>query len=220
MDSPKLPNIQLRSITQADCRQVYEFLKLYFFQDEPLSTCHKANEERGFDESNLSSIIGSGLCLMATVEETNELIGVVLNDAENKHNKKDENLCSFVVHTNGTTGQRIHKFLTKVQNEADLFKRYNIEKFLHLIIVTVKTEWRGKGIASRLSKAVMDMGKTRGYELIAVECTSFYTAKMFEKMCWDLVHCVLYKNYLDENMKQVFNPKAPHDGCRLYAIRL
>ncbi|XP_061393502.1 arylalkylamine N-acetyltransferase 1-like [Musca vetustissima] len=218
MDRDKHSNIQLRRITQTDCQQVYGFLKLYFFQDEPLSTCFGPDEERGFGETILSSLIDSELCLMAIDEETNELIGVILNDSENPEKKKT--LPNYEVKTNDPTGEKIHKFLTKIRNEADLFQRYQIEKLLHLIIVSVKKEWRGKGIASLLSKAVVDMGKEKGFELISVECTSLFTAKMFQGMGWDLVHTIYYKDFLDENMEQVFTPLAPHDGCRVYAKRL
>ncbi|XP_005186368.2 arylalkylamine N-acetyltransferase-like 2 [Musca domestica] len=213
-------NIKICCITQTDGPRVYDFLKSYFFPDEPLSTCHRPDEKRGFGEEVLSSLIESGLCLKAIVEETQELVGVVLNDAEDPLKEEEEELCNDEVTTHDTTGDKIHKFLTKIQREADLFKRYNIQKLLHLIIVTVKSEWRGRGIASRLSKAVMDLGKEKGFELITAECTSFYTAKMFQHMGWDIVHSVRYKDYLDGNGQPVFQPLAPHDACRVYATRL
>lgn len=218
MSSEYNDDIQIRFIAVEDCQRVFDFVKLYFFTNEPLSTCHKPGEERGFGESIIRSFLESGLCLMAICQATNELVGITLNSAE--HPKKTEELRKDIPKRDDATGVKIHKFLTSVEYEADLFKRYNVDKILHLVILCVKSEMRGRSIGKRLFEAVWNLGKQQSFELVAVDCTSFYSARIAEHLGWDCVNVCYYRDYVDEDNNQVFNPLPPHECCKIYAVRL
>ncbi|XP_075162415.1 arylalkylamine N-acetyltransferase-like 2 [Haematobia irritans] len=210
-------NIAVRLIPLEDSQRICDFMQLNFSYQEPLSTCHGPGENHGFPEDNIRLLIKSGYCLKAIDPLTNELLGVCIN--ESLQPDEEMNAPNAVVKTDSIQ-VKIHKFLTKVKKDADLFKRFNVPKIFHISAMCVKKGEYGNGIGKRFFEASQELAKNLEFELIAADCTSFYSAKILDCLGWNCVNTINYMDYLYENNEQVFKLSEPHKSCKTFAIRL
>lgn len=210
--------IEIRVATEEDREGVWNLLCKYFFRDEPLTNGSEPKEETNFGKEFLLSNIAHGTCFLAVVKDTNELVGVT--GAGPKGPEEPEHLAKAAAEEGNTKWGRILKFLEKVERDADVYKRYNVTKVLHVIATCVEEKMRGKNIGARLYNAVNDIGKQMGFELQTADCTSFYSARIKDRLGWECVNVAYYKDYFDADGKQVFRPDPPHECCKTFAIRL
>ncbi|XP_034474222.1 dopamine N-acetyltransferase-like [Drosophila innubila] len=203
--------ILIRTMTVEDYKQIDGNV----FKDEPLkSSLDKEPKEieearkKRFDDYHIR-LIENGTCLAAINENDNgRVVGVVLaygqvpSDMKNYHKSA------------------ISNFLSEAEVKANLFARYEVSNVLISHITNVDASMRGKGIGSRLAVALMELGRSQGYPLMAAFCTSFYSARQNEALGMECVYSQAYADYKDENGKVVFNPPAPHTHLRIMAIKL
>lgn len=216
MQSPKKYDLEIQLVTPNDYQKVSNFFDRHFSRDEPLSNCAEPDEDKPqLGDGELMSLIEHGTCLMAIINDTQELAGVALSLSP-IHKEVEYNQPQ----SGDPIGVKIEKFLRKLENDADLFQRYKVNRILYLISICVDSEMRGKGIGGQLCNAVTDLAKCSGFELVAADCTSFYSAKILERLGWDCVNTVFYKDYCDDENNPVFQPPPPHQCCKTYAVRL
>lgn len=154
--SPAPEPYQVRAITENDTEPLLNFLRQFFFKDEPLNVAVKLIEFKDstcieLEEYSLKSI-KDGTSLMAITDSGN-IIGVCLNGKILKDEpEEDEEECP-----NPKFG-KIVKLLNYAGNEGSkiIAQRYpDVEKTMFVKILSVDGAWRGKGIAKEL------MDKTR-----------------------------------------------------------
>ncbi|XP_017033763.1 arylalkylamine N-acetyltransferase-like 2 [Drosophila kikkawai] len=215
-------NVTIRIMTKDDYPRVKAFMTDDFFTSEPLcqssgEAMHLQNEKEN-DEYHLS-MIAQGTCLVALDEDNGgRLVGLVLAGAQfpediEKHRQEAE-----VMEKN--TWGRICLMLSKIEREADLFKRYGISKLLYSHITSVDASMRGRGLGSRLASRLMDVGRSKGFPVMVAYCTSFYSARQKESLGMECVHSLVYADYKDDSGRPIFTPAAPHTKARVMAIKL
>ncbi|GJQ86084.1 putative acetyltransferase (GNAT) family protein [Trypoxylus dichotomus] len=133
---------------------VIEFLRRFFFRDEPLNVSVRLLDQ---DTSTCPELeeysvktMKDGMSVMAT-SSFGQIIGVCLNGIIRRRNdgeKEDE--------SSNPKFCKIIKFLQYIEKESDVFGKYpEISKILCVKILSVDRAWRGRGIAKEL------MDKTR-----------------------------------------------------------
>ncbi|XP_020807360.1 dopamine N-acetyltransferase-like, partial [Drosophila serrata] len=214
----------IRIMTKDDYPRVKAFMKDDFLKSEPL--CQSSSKpmelekekEKEMDDYHLS-LIAQSTCLVA-LEESNgdKLVGFVLAGAQfpedlEKHRQEAEVMDqNFLGH--------ITFMLSKIEREADIFRRYGISKALYSHITSVAASMRGKGLGSRLASKLMDVGRSKGFPAMVAYCTSFYSARQKEALGMECIHFLVYADYKDDSGHPIFTPAAPHTKARVMFIKL
>ncbi|XP_017859084.1 PREDICTED: dopamine N-acetyltransferase-like [Drosophila arizonae] len=214
--------ILIRIMEVSDYQNVKLFMGNNFYNGEPLCASSGENVQRCYEKENDEyhiSMIEQGTCLLA-LDENNDgrIVGLVLAGAQvpSDLDKHREEAAAMEPNTWG----RIAVFLSKVEIEVNLFKRYNVSKLLYSHVTNVAASMRGKGLGARLAAALMEVGRSKGYPLMVAYCTSFYSARQKQALGMECVYEKAYADYKDDNGKVVFNPPAPHTHIRIMVIKL
>lgn len=69
-------------------------------------------------------------------------------------------------------------------------------------------------------KHTLSKAASEGYSHIFTETTSYYTARLREKIGFECIYQQRYDEYLDENGQVIFNTKEPHEAAKILALPL
>ncbi|XP_023304692.2 arylalkylamine N-acetyltransferase 1-like [Lucilia cuprina] len=214
-------NIKIRVIQPEDSEQVVNFIVEHFYRDEPLCATEPKIVASQTDIDDILECIRAGTSIMATKELSHgeeELLAV--NIAAPKDATCIEKYFKTAEKAGNTKYGQILKLLAIANRNADIFQRYNVSTIFYSFITCVKPSARGHNLGKRLKLEIMALGKTLGYQVLAADCTSFYSAGVCERLGMDRVHFIAYQDYVDENNRPIFNPPSPHVGLSSFAIRL
>ncbi|TDG47243.1 hypothetical protein AWZ03_006374 [Drosophila navojoa] len=219
-ESSEADGIVIRVMNVSDFQNAKQAMGGNVNNDEPLDAFCGGNVKKGNeqeDDEYYISIVEQGTSLVAIDEKNGgRIVGIVLAAAQtpsdlNRYSQSVSALTDF---------ERIETFIAKVENEANLFKRYGVSKLLYSHITNVDATMRGKGLGARLTVALIGVARSKGYPLLVACCTSFYSARQKQALGMECVYKLAYKDYRDENGRVVFNPPEPHTHVRVMAIKL
>ncbi|XP_073838939.1 arylalkylamine N-acetyltransferase-like 2 [Musca autumnalis] len=211
-------DIRICIIEPKDRQRVLDFLRIYFYNDEPINIGIEPKEPAPADEEFTISNIDHGTCLMAIHKESKAIVGALLAGPTGPD--EADKLFEEAAAAGSSKWGTILTFLACAERDANVCQRYGVQKVLHAYGIGVDSKMRGKNIGGLLLSELAKLGKQLGYECIAAECTSYYSIKMCERMGWECVHTIYYNDYLDENKKPVFAVDPPHECCKTFVLRL
>ncbi|KAI8035913.1 arylalkylamine N-acetyltransferase-like 2 [Drosophila gunungcola] len=222
MTSKPRNGVTIRTMSPEDYENVKAFMKTEYFTAEPLcqssgEPVHLQNEEEN-DGINLS-MIHQGTCLLA-LDESNggRIVGFVLAGAQFSEDVEPQPPAIETLEQNAWG--RIYIILIKAKREANLFQRYGISKALYSHVTCVATAMRGKGLGSRLTATLVDVGRSRGLSVRVAYCTSFYSARQKEELDMECIYSLNYADHKDDQGRVIFAPAAPNSTLRVMAMRL
>ncbi|KAH8329181.1 hypothetical protein KR074_005297 [Drosophila pseudoananassae] len=214
--------ITIRIMNEMDYPKVKLFMRDNFYYDEPMGMgvnepLHLQNEAE--EDGNHLHMIGQELCLVAT-DDTNKgrIVGIVLAERQVPDNMEDHRIYAENSEHH-LWGQNL-RFLSKVEREANLFKRFGVSELLYSYITAVDAKVRGKGLGSRLAATLMDLGRSQRLPLMAAYCTSYYSARQKAALGMVCVHSYPFVDFKDKEGHVVFNPPPPHTHVQVMVIRL
>ncbi|XP_046824196.1 arylalkylamine N-acetyltransferase 1-like isoform X1 [Vespa crabro] len=208
-------------ITRDDKHRVLKFLRRFFFRDEPLnqnialipegenSTCLE------LEDYCSKSSLENNLSLMA-VSSTGAIIGVLLNG---KLEPCEEDEPDYIENCENLKFRKILRFLHYIDKRVNVGK-FQDQNILEIRIISVDTNWRGKGIAKALIEKTIEIAKEHNFQAIRVDCTSMFSGKLCERFGFETIDQVKYSDYVDENGKPIFTPAPPHMAANSYIKRL
>ncbi|XP_023175155.1 dopamine N-acetyltransferase-like [Drosophila hydei] len=214
--------ILIRIMQVSDYQNVKIFMGGNFYNGEPLCASSGENVQRCCEKENDEyhvSMIEEGTCLLA-LDQNNagRIVGLVLAGPQIPSDLQKHRQEAAAMEPN--TWGRIAVFLSEVEIEVNLFKRYGISKLLYSHITNVDATMRGKGLGARLAAALMEVGRSKGFPLMAAYCSSYYSARQKQALGMECVYEKAYADYKDANGQVVFKPAAPHTHIRVMAIKL
>ncbi|XP_054264813.1 arylalkylamine N-acetyltransferase 1-like isoform X2 [Macrosteles quadrilineatus] len=204
-------------ISNRDSDRVLDFLRRFFFRDEPLNVCVgllDGPEETCPDlEQYCLDSIPDGVSLMA-VSPSGKLLGVCINGVLSRQPEdcdKDNTECS------NPKFDKIQKLLKFVYNESNVFGQFSeVDKLLDIRVCSVDDACRGHGIAKNLFEKTKLLAQELGMPLVRVDCTSHFSAKAVERLGFHCVYTLLYSEYLDREGEPVFVPEFPHTCVKTF----
>ncbi|KAH1019877.1 hypothetical protein HUJ04_009628 [Dendroctonus ponderosae] len=215
--SPKEYDIVLAG--EKDREDVLNFLRQFFFKDEPLNKFLGLISEqtpRCFDlEAFATKELDNELNLKAV--HNGKTIGICLNGLIKRGylDKGDDGL--------KITDQKFSKIvrlLDRVAAESDVFSRFpDCDKAMTVKILSVDGAYRGQGIAKELMNKTRELAKELGTGFMTVECTSHFTALALKKLGFELHYALKYADH-KENGKTVFQPEPPYEACTVYVQKI
>ncbi|XP_037810110.1 dopamine N-acetyltransferase-like [Lucilia sericata] len=214
--------IPIRVIKPHERQQVLDFLRVHYYLEEPLTTGSEPKQQDKEDEEFNMSNIEHGTCVMAVQKDDNNsqetIVGALL--AGPKGPNEADHLFEEAANLGPTKWGHIVQFLGCVERDANICGRFNVQKVLHVHVMGVNSEMRGQNIGRRLVEKVLSLAKSLNYEMVSVDCTSFYSARLFERMGFECINIKYYTEYVDDTGKQVFKPNAPHECVKTFALKL
>ncbi|CAH1713345.1 unnamed protein product [Aphis gossypii] len=205
---------------------VIEFLQKFFDRDEPLNAAlnlrKKEDKESKEDVAIRKYIIGlinNGLAFKA-VSPNGDLIGVVLNNLtyrvdREKNNENEEDT------KDNTKFNIITEFLDKVEREADVFQKFpNVDRVMDIKIISVDESFRGQGVCKALIDKTIEIALENKCPMVYVECSSYFSAKAAERLGFECIYTLYFRDYLDKNGEVVFKTPPPHDSSKVYVLHL
>ncbi|XP_051155380.1 arylalkylamine N-acetyltransferase 1-like isoform X2 [Leptopilina boulardi] len=201
----------IQAVRKEDRERVLNFLRKFFFRDEPLnytiklipegenSTCYE------LEDYSLSAM-NEDLSLMA-VSSNGSIIGVILNGSMGPPSNEEPD---YITNCKNPKFKKILKFLHYVDVKSNIHGKFPNQKVFEIRIVSVDSNWRGKGIAKALLEKSMEISKIRDYDLLRVDCSSAITGKLCQRLGFEPVYELKYADYVDEVGNPIFTPLHPH----------
>ncbi|XP_025423942.1 dopamine N-acetyltransferase-like isoform X2 [Sipha flava] len=211
-------------ITANDKQTVANFLKKFFFRDEPLNVAIQLLEEIDSATKLEKYCIGYlkyGMTFMA-VSQAGDIMGVILNNIMHRNEEEEEEEDDEDDNCNDNLKfKEIVVLLDKIKKEADVFEQYpNVNRILEIKIVTVNEAYRGQGVCKALVDKTKDYALKMGCQMIYVECTSHFSAKAVERLGFQCIYSLAYTDYVNEQGEMVFKTQSPHRYAKVYVLPL
>ncbi|XP_050476184.1 arylalkylamine N-acetyltransferase 1-like isoform X1 [Bombus huntii] len=212
---------QIQSVTKDDKLRVLNFLKRYFFRDEPLNQSIQLLAGREdftcteLEQYSLTSL-ENDLNLMAVLSD-GTLVGVVLNG---KMDPPCDEEPHYISKCRNPKFKKILQLLHHVDQKVNCEENFHGLDVLEIKIISVDCEWRGRGVAKALLERTLEIGKERGFQMARADCSSSFSGKLCARMGFERVYELNYADYLDEDGNPIFSPESPHTEIVSYIKRL
>lgn len=204
---------RIELITEEDTKEVLDFLKRFFFKDEPLNTAIELGECPELEVYSLKSLPEKSS--FKAVNSEKKIIGVLINGLI----KKAPPTATPAKLADGCKHEKFRKILSLmdyIDSKFDIYDLYpNAEAILDGKILSVDTAYRGLGIAGKLIERTIDYMKQHKIPVFNVLCTSHFSARVLEKLDFHEVYKLPYSEYVNEDGKQLLNPALPHVAARI-----
>lgn len=106
----------------------------------------------------------------------------------------------------------LFEYIDQHFNTFDLYP--DINSYLDVAILSVNVNYRGYGIAGKLIEKNLDYMRHNEIRVTRVLCTSFYSARVCEKMGFKKVYTLPYADYKVDGVN-VFLPEKPHEAVQI-----
>lgn len=209
-------DILIRVAHETDTNAIVTFICQHYYPDEPLTIGNDPKVPSREDIAFSMSIIGNGVSIVAIdLHRNNQIVGCLLAGAIGPNEADD--IVAEAERCDDKKWQEILYLLARLERNANLYRRYGVDKALHVHAMGVDRRVRGKSIGIKLMRKCMENGKANGYPLISLDCTSVFSIRIAEKLQLDCVGKLAYADYTDANGKQLFRPPLPHTHVQTYA---
>jgi ribosomal protein S18 acetylase RimI-like enzyme len=189
---------------EEDRNKVLSLLLKSFFQDEPLAKYLELGKPIDFANNLINDAINDQCSFVVYDIETNQLIGICLNEIKYENNQ------NIINETNEKLEFILH-FLNYMHKNMNLFKLFKTNSLLHIFIINIKQNYRGYGLGSQLISETIKYAKNNNIKAIYAEATNIYSFNCFKQHGFDVYHQI---NYIDYDPIRLANL---NDQCQLVA---
>lgn len=215
-DNVNFDDILIRVALDSDKEAILNFIRQHYYPDEPITIGNEPKVPSRQDEEFSISIIPYGVSIVAIDPKcNNQIVGAALAGSIGPSEADD--MVTEAEHCTDKKWQEILYLLAHLERNANLYERYGVEKALHVHVMGVDRNARGKSIGIKLMRKCMENGKALGYPVISLDCTSIFSIRIAEKLQMECVGKLAYADYTDANGKQLFRPPQPHTHIKTFA---
>lgn len=211
-------SIVYRIAVACDYDKILDFIRKNYYPEEPITIGNMPLAQDSADEEFSMSVIPFGASVVAIDSNKNdEIIGVILagpiERGEAGHMVEEAKQCAL----DNKKWSEILLLLAHLEENANIYERYNIDKALHIHVMAVSNKYRGKSIGLNLMENCFNAGKSLGYPLVTVDCTSIFSIRIAEKLHMDNIFTLAFADYKDSTGRQIFSPPMPHTHIKTFA---
>lgn len=211
--------IIFRTAIESERDKVLQFLRDYFFTEEPINRAYPIRDD-SMEEEFLLSLLPSGNIILAIDATTNnETIAGLACIGEITKNYSKESWDESET-TENLKWRDILKFMSHIEAKSNVCERFNVTKAVHLHGVTVNKNYRGKSLGKKLFQECFKIAKMRNYKFVSADCTSIYSIHIAESVGMEFVSMVTYDEYHEKIGQKIFNPIHPHTEIKTFVKRI
>lgn len=207
-----------RVATANDREAILDFLRKHYYPEEPITNGNEPKCQDIADEEFTLSVIADNASVVAVDPQTDgKIIGALMAgpiETDEVHHIMD--MAAESESNNNRKWSQILLLLGHLAQCSNIFQRYNVDRSLHIHVMSVDTAYRGKSIGTYLMQMCFDVGKSLGYPIVSADCTNVFSIKIAEKLGMDCVNEMAFSDYKDIHGKQLFNPPLPHTHIKSF----
>lgn len=211
-------SIVYRIATANDRDNILEFLREHYYPEEPITNGNEPRRQDSADEEFILSVISDGASIVAIDSVNNGKIIGALMAGHIETNESELILAAakkFELNNNRKWSE-ILLLVGHISQCAKICQRYNVNKSLQIHAISVDAAYRGKSIGTNLMKMCFNVGKSLEFPIVSIDCTSVFSIKMAEKLDMDCVNVQAFKDFKDNNGRQIFNPPLPNTHIKSF----
>ena len=187
---------------------VLDFLREYYYKEEPITVSHPLPGHTKDDEKFTMSMLPFETVLLATDDDNEQLVGVLVGGPI-EHGDADK-MIEDSKKTETKKWRDIMLLLAYIEKKADILNRFNIQKALHVHVLGVNHEYRGNKLGNKLFEACFENAKRLNYPMVTTDFTSVFSIKIGEQLGMNKVSQVTYHEYNGLLGHKLFQPKFPN----------
>lgn len=203
-----------------------------------MNTFVNLGECKELEEYSLKSL--SDKCSFKAVNANGEIVGVAMNGIVKKPvsiinhiqvlNYNQSNMNFIVILSLKIIQEPFHSYAANckhpkfkiilslmeyIDQHFNLFDLYpDINEYLDARILSVNSNYRGSGIAGKLMEHTIQYMRNHQLKIIHVMCSSFYSARVCEKMNFKKVYQLPFVDYV-VNGENPIRPEPPHQAVQI-----
>ncbi|XP_068628508.1 arylalkylamine N-acetyltransferase 1-like isoform X2 [Battus philenor] len=211
------PGYTLCALSADDKDAVIDFLRRFFFRDEPLNqtiNLLETPESRCLElEDYAASTLHDGVSV-AAIDDNGDFVGVVINGIVKREDVDYTDKSEECPHPKF---KRILKLLGHLDREARIWDK--LPKECHTVmevrIASTHSGWRGRGLMRILCEESERIAREVGAGAMRMDTTSAFSAAAAERLSYRSVYGILYKE-----LSYAPHPPPPHLEARVYIKEL
>lgn len=208
-------DISYRIATIDDRDNILDFIRNHYYPEEPITIGNEPKSQDSEDEQFSISVIPHGSTIIAN-DLNGRIVGVLISGpigpGEAAEMIEEAERCE----SNSRKWSEILRLLAYLEECANIYERYNVTKALHIHVMGVDRQMRGKSIGCGLMIKCFEIAKSLGYPLVTVDCTSVFSIRIAEKLQMECIVELAYEDYKDKNGRQLFKPPSPHTHIKTF----
>ncbi|XP_053686526.1 arylalkylamine N-acetyltransferase-like 2 [Sabethes cyaneus] len=203
-----------------DYNSVLEFVLNHYYRDEPMNSSYIYDRNPAEDDVEFSvSFMFQGMAIKAVDRSKgNHLIGISI--ANPIYPGYVDDLLEAAERAKTRKWKDSLKLLAHLQQSVNILDRFKVAKCYDIEILAVDPEYRGHSIGATLFERQFERGRHLGFPLASADCSSYYSARIAERVGMTCVGKLAYADYRDEHGVQLFQPCAPHLEIQTFAKKL
>ncbi|XP_063698460.1 uncharacterized protein LOC134829346 [Culicoides brevitarsis] len=177
LDSDELVEYRVQDMPPEYHQKAMDLMQFDFLRDEVLC----ASTEISKDEVSLKEILElwqqmlKGNTVLACFREnSDELVGLNMVMVETKDNPESKDYDKKI---RGEKWKIVYGAVKELINRCNVFEKYNVDKYLGAMGLSVDTKYRGRGIGVEILKARVPMCKALGISLTSTVFTGIASQK-------------------------------------------
>ncbi|XP_026313692.1 dopamine N-acetyltransferase-like [Hyposmocoma kahamanoa] len=203
----------VRTLTTDDKESVLQFLRRFFFIDEPMN---KAVQLLETPDSRCLELEEYATCSLedgvsvAAVDDHGEFVGLVINGIAKREEVDYTDKSEDCPHPKF---RRILKVLGHLDREVRIWDKLpkTCNRVVEIRIASTHDAWRGRGLMRVLCEETERIAKAVGASALRMDTTSAFSAAAAERLGYKQMYSVLYSD-----LDYAPQPPAPHLEARVY----
>lgn len=210
--------ISIRVAQSSDRDVILEFIREHYYKEEPITISHPQSGQTSDDEKFSMSHIEHETVLMAFDDVTGKVVGVLIAGPI-EPGDADE-MIEAAKTTETKKWHDILLLLAYLEKKADVLKKFNLNRALHIHVLGVDSEYRGQRIGQQLFSYCFQNAKRLKYEMVVTDCTSIYTIKIAERLGMESISSVTYDGYNKQLGEDLFKPIEPNTEIITFVMKI
>lgn len=211
-------NISYRVAFESDRAELAELFEKFYFPNEPFNCGWIDNDPVPEDIVLTLKALGEGTSIVAVDHDKNIIVGACITGVDDGTSQQ-----AMLDEANQTSNAKWAQYLrlyARLDNEANFYERFNVDKLFHVHGLSVNGDYRGRSIATKLVQKSFEMAATLGHKICTINCSSFYTEQIAMKLKMECMNELAMDDIKNEKGERLVYSSPPHTHIRTYAKRL
>ncbi len=195
-----------------------------FLTYEPMSKAIQVPKHNTATDQTKHYYLEQGLSWCAVDEKSGKMVGISINCCESLADLPDvpPTFDEYVERGFSREWSSMLVLLDSALEIKSILIANQESRMYEVFAVSVHSDYKNKGIASKLVKQSLEHAVALGFTLAGVLCTSIYTQQLFEKQGFEKVKEIFYASYVDGKSNTVIfkNVEEPHKSSISYIKKI
>lgn len=211
-------SISYRLATLADREDLSELFTTFYYPNEPFNISWVNDDPVPEDVDWTLKLLEEGMSFVAFDDLKGIIVGACLTGVDDPTSK--QTMLDVAAQTTNTKFAQYLKLYARLDEEADIYQRFNVGKVFHVSAAVVHDYYRGRAIATELFEKSFELAADLGFQVSSVNCSSYFTEVIAKRIKMTLLNELDMATIKDESGKRLVYSSPPHTHIRTYGKRL